>query len=137
MAVKQQGVGMAVVGDKAAETRVDIASDNGGSEVMQVVPGRTLANLGIHAQARLGHDILGTNRLMAGAHARGDVGVEPAVTLRHGIMPRHDLTCTQGCADLVDGVVGSREDAGVIHHLAQAHRIRPGHGLIHPGGVYV
>ena len=137
MAMEQQGVGVAIVGDKAAEARVDIASDNGGSEVMQVVPGRTLANLGVHAQARLGHNVLGTHRLMAGAHARGDVGVKPAVTLGHGIMPRHDLACTQGRADLVHGVIGPRKDAGVVHHLAQAHRIGPGHGLIHLGGVYV
>ena len=137
VAMEQQGVRVAVIGDEAAETRVNIAPDNGGSEIVQVVPGRTLANLGVHAQARLGHDILGTHRLMAGAHARGDVGVEPAVALGHGIMPRHDLTCTQGCADLVHGVIGSREDAGVIHHLAQAHRVRPGHGLIHLGGVHV
>ena len=137
VAMEQQGVRVAVIGDEAAETRVNIAPDNGGSKVVQVVPGRTLANLGVHAQARLGHDVLGTHRLMAGAHARGDVGVEPAVTLRHGIMPRHDLACTQGCTDLVHRVVGSRKDAGVIHHLAQAHRIGPGHGLIHLGGVYV
>ena len=136
VAMEQQGVRVAVIGDETAETRVNIAPDNGGSEIVQVVPGRPLANLGIHAQARLDHDIFGTHRLMAGAHARGDVSVEPAVALGHGVMPRHDLACTQGCADLVHGVVGSREDAGVIHHLAQAHRIRPGHGLVHLDGVH-
>ena len=135
--MEQQGVGVTVIGDEAAETRVNIAPDNGGSKVVQVVPGRTLANLGVHAQSCLGHDVLSTHRLMAGAHARGDVGVKPAVAFGHGVMTRHDLACTQGCADLVHGVVGPREDAGVIHHLAQAHRVRPGHGLIHLGGVYV
>ncbi len=44
-------------------------------------------------------------------------------------MARDALACPEGLADLALGVLLAAEDAGEVHHLAQAHDVVPPHGL--------
>ena len=71
----------------------------------QVLPGRAVAQLGVHAEAHLRQHVLGTRGLVAAAHARGDVGVQAPVGLGHGVMAGHDLARFQRGAHFAVRVV--------------------------------
>ena len=65
---------------------------------------------------------------MARAHAGGDVGRQAAVGLGYRVVTGHALAGLEGLRDLVLCVLLAAEDAGEVHHLAEADDVGPAHG---------
>ena len=120
---------MVVIGAQDNQTRVDAALEHLREIVGKRKPCRTVARLHIHAHAQLGHHVVGRNALVAGAHTRSDVCVEAAIGLGDGVVARHALAGLEGLPHLMLGILLTSQDAGEVHHLAQAHNVIPLHGL--------
>ena len=105
MPVGHQRVRVRVIADQRREARVDVVRQHGLGQHRQVLPGRAVAQLGVHAEAHLRQHVLGTRGLVAAAHARGDVGVQAPVGLGHGVMAGHDLARFQRGAHFAVRVV--------------------------------
>ena len=134
--IGHERVRVRVVGDEVREARVDVGLGDGGRQVRQVEPRRAVAQLGVLAEAHLGQRVLGAGRLVAAAHAAGDVGVQPLVGLGDGVVACDHLVGGEGGGQLAVGVIGARQHAGEVHHLAEAHHAVPGHGIRDLGGAH-
>ena len=135
-ALGDERVGVVVVRAQADEARVHTRGEHLRQVARKREPGGSVAGLDVHAHAELGDDVLWRDGLVAGTHARGDIGGKPAVRLRDGVVARDALACLEGLGYLVQGVLLAGEDAGEVHHLAETHDVGPFHGGCHLGGVY-
>ncbi len=136
-ALGDERIGMVIVGAKGDQARVDAGLEHLRQVAWERQPRRAVAGLNVHAHTQLGDDVLGRDALVARAHAGGDVGVEAAVLLRDGVVAGHALAGLEGLGDLADRVLLAAEDAGEVHHLAEAHDVVPVHGLGHLRGIDV
>ena len=136
MPIGHERVRVRVVGDEVREARVDVGLGDGGRQVRQVEPRRAVAQLGVLPEAHLRERVLGAGRLVAAAHAAGDIRVQPLVGLGDGVVSRDHLVGSEGGGELAVGVVGGRQHAGEVHHLAEAHHAVPGHGVRDLGGAH-
>ena len=134
--VGHERVRVRVVGDEVREARVDVGLGDGGRQVRQVEPRRAVAQLGVLPEAHLRERVLGAGRLVAAAHAAGNVGVQPLVGFGDGVVARDHLVSGKGGGQLAVGVIGARQHAGEVHHLAEAHHAVPGHGVRDLGGAH-
>ena len=136
VAVLDQRVGVRVVRDEVHVPRVDGARSDRRRQVRQVAPCRTFAQLRVLAQAHLGEHVFRAGRFMVAAHAACHIGVEATVGFGNGVMAGDAFVRPKRRGDLAQGVLGSRQNAGEVHHLAQAHHRVPGHGLFNVIGAY-
>ncbi len=109
----QQAAGGRAVGDQ-------------GQQLLQVLLGGALADHQVHAAAELLAPLLQAGRLVVGAGAGGQVGVE-------GFAPQAGGVAVDGPVaygvDLVQAGAVAGDDAGEVHHLAQPDGARQGQGL--------
>ena len=108
----QQAAGVGVVGHQ-------------GQELLQVLLGRALADHEAHAAAQLVAALLQAGRLVVGAGAGGQVGVEALARQAGGVAVDEPVADHAGLVQAV-GVAG--EDAGEVHQLAQAQGVGPAQG---------
>ena len=128
-ALADKCVGMVVVGAQDNQARVDAALKHLREIIRKRKPCRAIASLHVHAHAQLGHHVIGRNALVTSANARSDVCVEAAIGLGDGVVARHALAGLEGLPHLMLGILLTSQDAGEVHHLAQAHNVIPLHGL--------
>ena len=96
--------------------------------------GRSLAQHDVHALGQLLEGLRGRRALVVGADARGDVGRERAAREpRRVAVDALARVAEEG--DLVEELLVLVEDAGVVHHLAQAEDPRLAEEGMHVRGV--
>ncbi len=117
MAVVEQGRGIAVVRDEGAA--VGGGGGDQGQEGVEIAGGRALADHHDQAAAQLLARLLQPSRFVVGADAGGGVGVErgPAEAGRVAVDRQ---AAGAGRGELRQHVGVGGEDAGEVHHLAEA-----------------
>ena len=131
MALGPESLGMGVVGDQQGKAAVHLVFGDRFGYLMEVPPAGTLPEHGVHTQAHFGQSFFRTGGLVAGAHTGGDIAVEAPVQIGHGVVAGDGPPGLAGLGQDGVGAVRAREDAGVVHHLAQGHRAPVLHELAH------
>ena len=135
MSVGNQRVGMVVVGDKVAQARINLAVCNSGSKIVEVLPRGTLTDLGIHAQAQFGKDIFRPDGLVARRNTGCDICIESTVRLANAVVTGSGTSGFQRCIYLLNGVVLTRKDARIVHHLSESDHTVPAHGFLNTRSI--
>ena len=124
-----QGLGMVVVGDEVNVARVDVVVGDNVRELLEVLPGRALAQLRVLAQAELRERLVARDGLVAAGDSGGNVGVELAISVWHREVAGQGLVGLERLVHLGERALVAGEDTGVVHHLAKANHGVPPHGL--------
>ena len=135
MPLGDEGLWVVVVRDEVHVACVDVVLGDDVGQLLEVLPGGALAQLRVLPQAELGERLLARDGLVAAGDAGGDVGVELAVCVRHGEMAGQGLVGLEGLVHLGERALVAGEDAGVVHHLPEAHHGVPAHGLADVLGI--
>ena len=120
VALLDDEVGLPVVG--AESTAVGAVLLDQREEVAQVAGDRSLAEEDPHAEAPLLQGFFEGDRLVVGADARGDVGVERGAA-NSGRVAVHVVGQAGRQLRQLSRVAG--DDAGEVHHLSDADRAAP------------
>lgn len=128
MSLVRQRARMQVVRHENGVARVDSPFRYGLYRFFQVLPSGTLAQHRIHAEPHLCQRILAVRRLMAAAHACGDICVQlpRRVLLRE--VARRRFACAKGGGDFLVHTGIALHYARIIHHFPEPDYGFPGHG---------
>ena len=108
-------LGMSVIGHEEASRQ--IVARHGRQKVAQVLRDRALSYHYVHAQSELFDDLSDGSALVVGRHARRDVGVQILTAQPRSVSV---YALVRGHRDLIEQPFVLEENAGVVHHLAEA-----------------
>ena len=131
MSLVDQRLGVQVVGAEDEVARIQAQLGDGAHLRSHIVPGRAVAQHGLHALAQARHGIFQAGAFVVIFRAARHVAVERQAQVGRGIMTANHLARPRAWRHLGMHLLVAQKDTGEIHHLAQADDARPGHGLGH------
>ena len=133
VAFVDERAGVAVVGAEDEIAAVETPFGNRFDLGSHVVPGGAEAQHGLHALAHAGDGVFDASAFVVVGGAASHVAVEGTAQVGRGVMAADDFARFHGFGHFGVHLGVAHEDAGEVHHFAQADDAGPGHGFGHFG----